>query len=378
MDSQQQAWYEELYELVTGDYSEAVEAQLAVWENRLPQRQPLLLHCALSPEQAARFPDYNYGEIHQDRAKMLLQGMKGMLSAVVAGMQSVPSLRANMGCGIFPSLFPGIEPLLFEDWRMPWVVHHLTHDEIRGLREKDIKITDEFRIALDHMAYLSEKIAGTGSFVFPLDLQGPFDTAHIVYGDQFFYDLYDEPELIHHLLELSTYAIRLGLDECLKIIPNSDRLLAHYNDVVLPRGRGGIKVSEDTSTLVSAEHIDEFVIPYTRQVLAYAGGGYIHYCGKNDHLFKRMIEQELVRGLNFGNPEKQDMDDFLCRISQADKVYYGSVPMLEGETDVAFFKRVTASATVNGKCRLLLQYYASYEERDRIREAWREATAGNF
>ena len=36
------------------------------------------------------------------------------------------------------------------------------------------------------------------------DLQGPFDTAHLIYGSDIYPDLYDEPELIHALLSVVT------------------------------------------------------------------------------------------------------------------------------------------------------------------------------
>jgi len=374
MNYKQQAYYEELYELIKGDYSGSIENQTAVWEDRVPNRLPLQLHCGLTEDQITRYPEYNNGEIHNDMPKMLLYGMKLMLASAQSGMQAVPSIRANMGCGIFPSLFPGINPQLFYDERMPWVLEHLTKEEIRNLREKDIKITDEFKAGLEHMVYQAEKINGTGTLVYPLDLQGPFDTAHIIYGDSFFYDLIEDPDLIHHLLELCVYAINLGLDECLKVIPDSNKHLAHYNGMVMPRSCGGIKVSEDTSTLVSKGHVDEFVIPYLNRVLEHAGGGYVHYCGKNAYLLDRLIKQDLVYGVNFGNPEMMDMDQELRRISAAGKIYHGMIPKHDNESYHTYFTRVIGNATVDGKCRLLLTIYSPPDDKAAIRNEWQMAT----
>ena len=380
MNDFERSCYEELYALIAEHahcYRRAEEAQLAVWEDRVPDTQPLLLRCELPPEMQQRFPDYHPGEVHYHTAKMLLSGMKPMLQAAMAGAEAVPSIRANMGCGIFPSLFPGIEALLFDDGKMPWVVNHLGQDTIRNLREKDIALTDEFMVALEHMEHLAERIAGTGAYVYPLDLQGPFDMAHIIYGDQIFYELYDEPELIHHLLELCCLAIELGLTECLKRMPDSDRVISHYNDMIMPRSLGGVKISEDTSTLLSAEHIDEFVIPYMRRILDFTGGGYIHYCGRNDHLLKRSLELEKVRGINFGNPDKHDMDEVLRRVTGAGKIFYGSIQPLEGEALPAYFQRLRRAATVDGKCRLLLAYSTEYEKIDDVKAAW-ESTEGTI
>ena len=373
MTSTQKALYERLCELIaehSATYEQSAAAQIAVWEDRTLETQPLLLGCDLPPEITGPFPSYNSGETHNDKVKMLLEGMRAMLYTALACGQAVPSIRANMGCGIIPSLFPGIAPTLFDDGKMPWITSHLDRDTVRSLREKDIVLTDEFKMAMEHMAYIAEHIKGTGAYLFPLDIQGPFDTAHLVFGDPIFYAMYDDPELVHHLLNLSCYAIELGFAECLKLMPGSDKAVAHYNSLIIPRSRGGIKISEDTSTIISPAHIDEFVMPYTRRVLDFAGGGYIHYCGKNDHLFNRFICLEKVYGMNFGNPEMHDMDDILRQTAGAGKLYYGYVNRHEDEPVDAFFRRVRKAATADGKCRLLLAYNAGYDEQDEIIEMW--------
>ena len=401
MDTMQKKRFEALREVIAsraGDYRAAAEAQSRVWEDAAGETQrrmwedaarfnkigtdtgdgpPLLLTAGL-PEPYDGFDRYNPGEIHHDKDKMLLNGMLDMAGAAFGGMQAVPSLRANMGCGIFPSMFPGIKQRLFYDARMPWVVEHLSKERISALGDGDIGETDEFKLALEHMEYLAAQTAGTGAFVYPLDVQGPFDIAHLVYGDAIFYDLYDDPPFIRHLMDLSRHAIITGLEECLKRIPGSDEYIAHYNSVALPRSLGGIKLSEDTSTLISNDHLDEYAVPATARVLDHFGGGYVHYCGKHEGLFERLLGLPLVRGFNFGNPEFHDMDAMLARMASAGKVYYGGVNALPGETRRGFFARVRNSATAhdnrpNGAPRLLLQYHARFEERGQVCEDWRAA-----
>ena len=136
MDKKYKALYEELCSLIferAANTPAAAESQIAVWEDRLPESLPLLLNVQIPPEYDLRFHAFNPGEIHNDKDKMLLYGMKHMLSASFADMESVPSIRSNMGCGIYPSLFPGILPLLFDD-KMPWIKGHLSSDQVRNLR----------------------------------------------------------------------------------------------------------------------------------------------------------------------------------------------------------------------------------------------------
>ena len=375
MEAKFQAVYEELFQLVkdrASEYAVAVEDQCAVWEGRKPKKQPLLLHCAALPPSSNVWPSFTSREIHFDKEKMLISQMQGMASVALGNMQAIPSVRANMGCGIYPSLFPGILPELFDDERRPWIIKHLNKETLQKLRPEDIRLTDEFKLGLEHMVYLVDKIQGTGAYVFPMDLQDAIDIAHQVYGDDFFYDLYDDPPFINHLLELSCTAMEKGVTECLKIIPGSEKVVTHYNQLAMPRSLGGMNFNEDTSTLLSPKHIHEFTIPSLKRVLEYTGGGYVHFCGYNIHLFEACLNTDKVRGLNFGNPEKYDMEDILQRVARAGKVYYGGIPMKSHEEYKPYFERLCKAATdKNGCCRLLLSMNASSpEQAEEIRNAW--------
>jgi hypothetical protein len=241
---------------------------------------------------------------------------------------------------------------------------------------QDIKLTDEFRLGLDHMAYMAEMLDGTGAYVYPMDLQDAVDIAHLVYGDEFFYDLYDDPDFINHLLELSCRAVEIGITECLKIILHSDKIVTHYNQLAMPRSGGGIKFSEDTSTLLSPEHIEAYTIPSLKRQLEFSGGGYVHFCGRNIHLFEAVLELDSVRGINFGNPEKYDMEEVLRRLAKAGKVYYGNIPQKDGETYEAYFSRLLAAAADSNGCRrLLLSMSAPSGKADEVKTAWKEACA---
>jgi hypothetical protein len=324
-----------------------------------PCAHPLLLSRGAQPplhSGAARVtvPSFDPKTIHYDSEKMLATELAGAVRTAAGGMQAAPSVRANMGCGIFPTLF-GIEQVLFED-KMPWVQRHLSKEALQKMGPEDLKLSDEFKAGLEHMDYMTDKLEGSGCGVYPMDLQGPFDTAHLVYGDAIFYDLYDDPEFVHHLLELSCEAIFMGMDECLKHIRGADAGIFHYNNLAMPRSIGGIKTSEDTSTLLSGDHVREFVVPYTTKVLERYGGGYIHYCGRNDHLYREVMDMPLAYGINFGNPDKHNMTNVLRDCARADKIYYGSIPEREGETVAGYFKRCVSDAYLDGKIHLLLTY----------------------
>lgn len=349
-------------------FERAARLQVAVWNGESLMTQPLLLACALGDEESKKYPIFNTKETHYDSKKMFASELRAMMEVACAGAQSVPSVRANMGCGIFPTLF-GVKQELYED-KMPWVQEHLSKEHLRKMGPEDLKISDEFRAGLDHMAFMSERLKDTGCLVFPMDLQGAVDTAHLVYGDAIFYDLYDDPGFIHHLLDLSCEAIIMGMKECLEFMPGSEEQVAHYNSLVMPRSKGGIKISEDTSTLLSKDHIEEFVIPYMERILSYFGGGYIHYCGQNEHLFNTVMSSPMVSGLNFGNPDMHDMEYVLRRCRDMGKVYYGAIPKDRNESLVEYFTRLLIASSDGERSKLLLQYRCNKEERDKVLDTW--------
>ncbi len=314
-------------------------------------------------KEAEKLPDYNLEEIHYDSEKMFVYGLKAALSAALADGDAVPSVRANMGCGIFAAL-TGLKQDIFPD-KMPWLQAHLSRQEIMALSPDGLIETPEYKAGLQHMRYMKEKLTGTGIEVYPMDLQGPVDTAHLIYGDSFFYDLYDDEELISHLFELANACIIKGARDCLDIIA-PDEYVAHYNGLVLPAD-APLKISEDTSTLLGREHILELAVPNTNKIFSEFGGGYIHYCGKNEHLYKAAVDlMPQSMALNFGNPEKHDMNAVIDEIKTKGIFYYGAFSQDE------LFDTVKKSY-YNGVYHVIPVVYCELSQQDRIIEAFNKA-----
>lgn len=49
--------------------------------------------------------------------------------------------------------------------------------------------------AIEYLSFFQEKLPKWIHIYFP-DTEGPFDIAHSVYGDNIFYDIYDDPPLL--------------------------------------------------------------------------------------------------------------------------------------------------------------------------------------
>ena len=324
--------------------NKAINLQTAVWNQEETDMPALALSCGLSGEQSSWLPWSNSKETHFDSEKMFVNGLRDVLGAVNGNYGAVPSMRANMGCGIIPSLF-GQQQRLFDD-KMPWMLDYATKEDITAKYTSGVfSINDsaEFAAGMKHIEYMAEKLNEYGLdniYIYPLDLQGAIDTAHLIYGDTIFYDFYDDPKFVHDLLSVSCSAINFAMHECFKRIPRSDEVVTHYSYLVMPKQFGGLKLSEDTTTLLSPALIDEFAVPYIRRTLEEFGGGYVHYCGKNNHLLDVILAEPLVRGINLGNTDMHDMTEVLVRCRENRKIYVGGIGRRVGESHFDYFVRI--------------------------------------
>ena len=156
-----------------------------------------------------------------------------------------------------------------------------------------------------------------------------------------------------------------------EVMDLSDGLVAHYNNLVMPRSMGGVKISEDTSTLLSKEHIKEFVIPYLTKILEYFGGGWVHWCGKNDHLFEALLDVSLAYCINFGNPEKHDMEYVLRKTAERNKIYHGCFVPSHGEKWEDYFCWMReATIGTDGILKVIPIVNCTTKDRTEIMTAW--------
>ena len=164
-----------------------------------------------------------------------------------------------------------------------------------------------------------------------------------------------------------------GMEKCFEIIEPAD-YVCHYNNLVLP-AQTPLKVSEDTSTLISRAHLEEYMVPYTEKLLAHFGGGYIHYCGDNRHLLEMMPEIKGSIGLNFGNPERHDPASVLKTLASINKCYYGIFRRNVGDEIVEYTvaEQVRLSKREDGAFNSFMHVSCARDEQQRIMDEAAEA-----
>mgnify|MGYP006301454813 FL=1 len=313
--------------------------QAKLWRGETPAAWPICCSGDLTPEQDRGLPTPNFKEAFYDRELMLGGQVRAALAAVNGGSDAVPSVRVNFGTGNALACV-GLEQAIYAD-KMPWLHERLTKEQIAALEPDDIQPRGSFATGLEFMRYY-RSVLGDRLAVFCMDTQGPFDLAHLMYGDELFLALYDDPPFVHHLMEL---CLEMGkrIHRWMKEI-NGEPIAAHHHGCAVYGENMGIRICEDTPVLISPDAMDEFAMPYTRRLAQEFGGAWVHYCGRNDHLTAKVCEIPEVRGINFGHipgkehdhPFEEDME----LIAQSAKVYFGNWPRRAGENDRSYLERL--------------------------------------
>lgn len=228
-------------------------------------------------------------------------GLLGWREAADLGDDFVPHLQPQGGVTVFASAFGC--PVDFFEHTLPWA-----HPVIRESDAPE-KVYDLAAPAVD-AGQLGDMLAFTEYFVaqtggrYPVaitDLQGPLDTAYLVWeSSAFMVAMYTNPKEVHHLMRLVTDLIIRYVRAQRARSP--EFLPCHYPPLWLPDGRG-LAISDDGLAVISPKLYREFCLPYVNQLSEEFGGVMIHSCGNFVHQFDNLAHVHNLRGINFGATE---------------------------------------------------------------------------
>ena len=257
---------------------------------------------------------FPYAEAFQDPYKMmyneLLQTCGGSVYSSIQTKDFFPlHIRSNHGIGIIPSLFGLSSKILYNN--MPWVEHFSNRDEVKRIIQKGIPDLNKGlveRVIQTHHFYLDKlknyPLCSQGIKVSQPDMQGPFDIAHLMLGSDIFYLVYEDPLLLHELLELITETyirLRKYIDKLLNDKTTGDAVYVH-GAIYL----GQVVIKDDTAVVnLSPEMYDEFSWQYNKKIFTEFKGS-LHSCGKIKDWLYDIINDNNLMSINYGNPEMQN------------------------------------------------------------------------
>ncbi len=275
---------------------------------------PLTVICPLDD----RFKPFPYSDAYENPEKMLFNELLWSFSSIYNSVKIKDhfpyQIRSNHGVGIVASLL-GAKCTIVNN-NMPWVEHMDSLKEIKKIILKGC-ITDfnkglGVRVVKTYKYYRDKlkeypKCARAISITQP-DLQGPFDTAHLIMGTDVFYQVYDNPDILHELLELITLTyidFRKYIDTLLTDNKGENIMCIHgciYGGKVL--------LKDDTALInLSQEMYKEFSKYYNDMILKAFSGGSIHYCGSEKGWHFDVLNSRYLKGINYGNPEMHNFKE---------------------------------------------------------------------
>ena len=137
------------------------------------------------------------------------------------------------------------------------------------------------------------------------DTQGPLDIAELMWGGDMFYAMYDEPDLVHAVLDLISNTYIAFLEKWFRLIPDRGEINGHWSAI---RYRGHIMLRDDSAMNLTPQLYAEFAAPYDAKVLAHFGGGAVHFCGRGDHYIERLSAIPGLNGIHLSQPHLNDME----------------------------------------------------------------------
>ncbi len=290
----------------------------------------------------------------------------------------IPTVRPNLGVTFIPAI-AGQEFQLHEN-SMPWPGRPLSEEAVRAARDIDPADTEVFRLA--HAFYEIHRAGDEAEAVaaYLADTQSVFDIAHLLRGDEIFFDLADSGradavaalmDTCALLYERTTLALKAALGE-----PLGSMVHGHGTAQGVFFPAAGVRLSEDTATLLSPAMIDATILPAVTRWADRFGGVFAHFCGFHATFFRQLAAQQAVAAIDLGNPALFDTRQLLATCAETGTVLCSHLAAADGEDWRDYTLRLAGLVRDTG-ARVILRPAVFPSSRDRCREMldlWHEQT----
>jgi len=294
----------------------------------------------------------------------------------------IPTVRPNLGVVFVPSMTG--QSYEIRQGLMPWCGEPLSPEQIRAARDVDVASTELMRLAQGFYERHSTA-AETEVKAYQPDNQGVFDIAHLVYGQQIFYDIMDPEKQawVDELLEISLELMIRAVRHCKKLIgeENCSMVHGHGTEQGIYFADAGLRIAEDSPAMVGPGQIDRFVIPHVEKCAERFGGVFMHYCGKHEYFFERLCRCSGVKAVDLGNPESYDTRRLFEIAGETGTVLYSRIAPTAEEKQQRNWRRYVqrlASLAKETQARLALRplvFPQSRQESAEMLELWHDLTA---
>lgn len=227
--------------------------------------------------------DYDFTRMEEHRRywdRLLESTFRSLEGAEELDDDFIPGIILHYGFGAFGAVYCDV-PLVFTE-NTSYMAHALTTwEEWEACRYEPSRFWSE--VFVEAARYMSEKADGA-FFVDPYPNPSPLDVANLIMGNELFTAFYEQPERMHALLAHLTRETIANWEavSAAKVNPPPGTMCF---SAWVPAGP---LLLEDAADLCSPATYREFGMPYTGQVLAAGGGGYIHHHSLGRHQYANM------------------------------------------------------------------------------------------
>ncbi|MFH1478072.1 MAG: hypothetical protein ABIH24_11370 [Verrucomicrobiota bacterium] len=324
-----------------------------IWKGKPLPYVPCIIDMAVPDD----WPHYPFIEAWEDAEKNLMNSLGGIYCGALIKDDRLYQIRPEYGVvnipetlGI-PSIITNQGNSMSEGFNNTEKVRELIKRGPPDFNDTHSKKVEEFEHFTREALKPYDRLSQAVHLTLP-DTQGPFDLACLVWGSQIFLALYDEQELVGELMNFVTEAfIRYNMRH--KHL-TGEPVDSAYHICGLKLVRGGVRICDDSATLVSIEMYNRLIKPYNLRAFAPFDGGWLHYCGNGNHLLDEMLDMEPLHYLHLGNPDMHDFLDVVKRTTAAGKVLFWSGAL----------EKIQEAFELAGRSRLLVLAENRYQAKD--------------
>jgi len=266
---------------------------------------------------------YTIAEALDDPVKMFTNQMETMKARLEVGDDFLPALRADFGTAQIAAMY-GCPIKIYENSE-PCCKEHILEslDDIEGLKKPDMN-TGFMPKVIEFQKYFLENMP-EGMVVQHPDVQGPFNSAHLIRGNDIIYDFYDYPDAVKLLLNNVA-------DFMVDWINYTKNDISNDNEWFYDRGglwRGGARLCNCTLQIVSPSIYREYIMESDDRFLGAVGRGRVHYCGSYREIIDDLFNLKNMTNLEVDcqhhdvietcNKAPQDVSIMFCDWSLGDK-----------------------------------------------------------
>ena len=288
----------------------------------------------------------------------------------------IPTVRPNLGVIFIPAIAGAGYQV--PEGAMPWPGEPLTREAIRVLGQCDVTGSHLMRLAREFYAHHAAR-RETEIAAYHPDTQGVFDIAHLLAGEEIFLQLNDEPEWVGEVMERSLELYLRVSRELKATLRQASGEMIHGHGT--PQGvyfpHAGVRISEDTPTLLSPKMLAAVVLPFIVRAAEPFNGAFVHYCGRHQAFFEQLCGCPQVRAIDLGNSEFYDLRWLLEHCAAGHKILFSHIAAQPGEDWRTYLRRIAAVVQDTG-ARVILRPMVFPETRDECRamlDLWHELTA---